>query len=152
MRKLFVFDLDFTLWNTGGVWVDCTQPPYSLRKGKILDANGRRMELYPESLAILELLHQHNYPVAIASRTEEPSWARQLIKLFDIERFFDYMEIYPNSKLKHLSRISEHSGVDFEHMIFFDDEHRNIVDAQSIGVTAVHVSNGIHLDMVKQFL
>lgn len=152
MKKLFVFDLDFTLWNTGGIWVDCTHPPYVVNKGNIVDSSGRKMELYPDSIKILELLNELGCIVAIASRTEEPSWARQLIKLFEIEHFFHHMEIYPTSKLRHLSKIKEASGIDVEEMVFFDDEHRNIVDARSMGIEAVLVHNGIDLTTVKQYL
>ena len=152
MKKLFVFDLDFTLWNTGGVWVDCTYPPYSVKNGEIIDSGGNRMKLYPDSLEILTLLRNENRIIAVASRTNEPSWAKDLIQLMNIGHFFDYMEIYPSSKINHLSRISKKSGIPFSEMVFFDDEHRNIRDAESIGIEAVYVKNGLQLRMVKKFL
>lgn len=38
---------------------------------------------------------------------------------------FDFMEIYPGSKMTHFRKIREASGVEYEDMVFFDDEHRN---------------------------
>lgn len=35
-------------------------------------------------------------------------------------------------------------------MVFFDDDSRNIRDVSKLGVNAVHVPNGISLDIVKQ--
>lgn len=37
-------------------------------------------------------------------------------------------------------------------MIFFDDEHRNIVDTTKIGVHAVLVEDGVTWSVVKQGL
>jgi magnesium-dependent phosphatase 1 len=45
---LFVFDLDVTIWNCGDTWIDHTFPPYQKEKGKIYDARGNEMCLYPE--------------------------------------------------------------------------------------------------------
>lgn len=152
MKRLFVFDLDFTLWNTGGVWVDCTYPPFQMLNGEIVDSTGNRMKLYTDTIRILERLKQENKLLAIASRTSEPGWARDLMQLLEIDHYFDYKEIYPASKVKHLSKISEDSGVPFHEMVFFDDEHRNIRDAEAIGIEAVLVKNGIRLPLVVPYL
>lgn len=76
-----------------------------------------------------------------------------------------YKEIYPGDKQTHFKRIlaaaqaqaasasltqqqdaaaSSHAasaaaGIDFTDLLFFDDEHRNIVSVSSLGVTCVHV-------------
>lgn len=146
--KLVAFDLDFTLWNTGGIWVDCTTPPYSIKNGKIRDARGLVMKLYPDSLDILADLKAKGYQLALASRTEEPSWARQLIQLFNIDHYFEFQEIYPSTKVRHLTQIANNANVELSEILFFDDELRNIYDTQLIGVKAVHVSNGINRKLV----
>ncbi len=55
---LIVFDLDFTLWNAGGEWCDCTTPPYIIKNSKIYDAVGRYIHLYNDSFEILEKLQK----------------------------------------------------------------------------------------------
>lgn len=152
MKKLFVFDLDFTLWNTGGVWCDCTQPPYSKENGEVIDASGNIMKLYPDTLRILNNLRGLGIQLAVASRTNEPTWARQLMKLLEIEHYFEFTEIYPASKLRHLSKISSESGVPYSEIVFFDDEHRNIVDARSLGIEAVFVQNGINMKLIEPYI
>ncbi|EAW66060.1 magnesium-dependent phosphatase 1, isoform CRA_a [Homo sapiens] len=37
-------------------------------------------------------------------------------------------------------------------MIFFDDERRNIVDVSKLGVTCIHIQNGMNLQTLSQGL
>ncbi|MBN2509006.1 MAG: magnesium-dependent phosphatase-1 [Spirochaetales bacterium] len=141
--SLYVFDLDFTLWDCGGTWVDHTDPPFYRRNGLIHDSRGRRLSLYPEVPAILKDLHQKHIPLAVASRSGEPGWAAELMQLFDIQRYFSHIEIYPGSKVVHLNNLREKTGVSFSRMVFFDDEDRNIQDAKRLGVRAVYVPKGL---------
>ena len=43
--------------------------------------------------------------------------------------------------------IKEQSGVDYQDMLFFDDELRNIRDITQLGVTCVHVNDDCGLDV-----
>jgi magnesium-dependent phosphatase 1 len=150
--QLIVFDLDFTLWNAGGTWCDHTFPPYKRINNHIEDSKGNIIFLYPEARDILEQLHESNYQIAIASRTHEPLWAKELLQLFDIDHFFIFREIYPGSKIEHFNQIRHRTGIDFEHMVFFDDEMRNIDEVSSLGVTAVLVDEGINWGIVESVL
>lgn len=151
MDKIFVFDLDFTLWHLSGTWCDCTCPPYKKISGKIYDSCNAEMNLYPETIEVLEALKSGGYKLAVASRTDRPDWASELMVLLKIEYYFDYKEIYPSAKTKHLSRIKEASGYHFSQIIFFDDEYRNISDTQALGVTAVLVKNGISSTLLEKY-
>lgn len=46
-------------------------------------------------------------------------------------------------------RFKKSSGFEFKDMIFFDDEHRNIVDLTRHGVLSVLVSNGVNKKVVQ---
>lgn len=151
-KKLFVFDLDFTLWDAGGTWCDCTTPPYFLKNDKILDSYGLHIQLYPEVLKILTELTKRGKQIAVASRTSAPSIARELMKLLNVTPFIHYQEIYPGSKTQHFAQLRQKSGFPYEKMVFFDDEHRNIVDISPLGVTSVLVNAGISWDIVNKFL
>jgi magnesium-dependent phosphatase 1 len=141
---LIVFDLDFTLWDCGGTWCDHTLPPYKkLTDNLITDSAGRKIKLYPETIPVLEYLKMHNIHAAVASRTGEPNWARQLLNLFNINQYFEYQEIYPGSKIGHLHSIKKNSGIPFNEMYFFDDEYRNIDEVKALGVNCYFVGNGI---------
>lgn len=144
LPSLIVFDLDFTLWDCGGLWVDCTSPPYSRdSKGRIFDSSRREMRLYPDVPDILDEVEASGCPIAIASRTEQPSWARNLLDLMDCRQRFDFEEIFPSSKVAHFGNLHKSTGIPYTEMLFFDDENRNIVEVGELGVKCVEVRRGI---------
>lgn len=146
---LYVFDLDFTLWDCGGTWCDHTRPPYR-KEGEILrDASGRYLRLYPDVPEILADLAAGGYEIAAASRTSAPDWAEELLILFGIHRFFDYKEIYPGSKLTHFRSLKRKSGRSFKEMRFFDDERRNVEEIRRLGVPTVWVQQGLQRDFLE---
>ncbi len=150
MSKLVVFDLDFTLWDAGGTWCDCTNPPYKLVEGYVQDVYGRKIKLYPDVKNILKELHHSDVKMALASRTEAPPWARELLSLFDIAHYFEHQEIYPGSKVSHFRRLNKVTGIPFEKMVFFDDEMRNIREVGAMGVHAVYVEDGVNYKIVSE--
>ncbi|XP_020893030.1 magnesium-dependent phosphatase 1 isoform X2 [Exaiptasia diaphana] len=79
------------------------------------------------------------------TKTTEPAVAYELIKIFEIEDFFHYKEIYPGCKVKHFKKFAESSNIPFKEMLFFDDEERNIWDINQLGVTCLHVPDGISM-------
>lgn len=72
--------------------------------GTIVDARGIKIKCYPEVPAVLEDLTREGYQMAVASRTSEIEGAQALIGLFDWNRYFQYKEIYPGSKVAHFRR------------------------------------------------
>lgn len=150
--KLFVFDLDYTLWNAGETWCDCTTPPYYWSNDKLLDQGGRWLRLYNGVPEILAQLKACGKLIAAASRTGEPDWAEELLQLFAIDHFFDTREIYPGNKSTHLDRILQFSQIPKGEVVFFDDEHRNIRDIRSMGIESVLVDEGLNWSLVKLYL
>ncbi len=150
--EVFVFDLDFTIWNAGGTWCDATHPPYFWEGGKLLDQDFRWIRLYNDVIPILEKLKRDSKYIVAASRTFEPEWAQELLNLFDIDKYFDWKEIYPGSKISHFNKIREHFQLPYYKMVFLDDEYRNIEDVRSLGVEAVFIRNGISFQDVVPFL
>ena len=149
---VFVFDLDFTLWDAGGGWCDTTNPPYAWEDGKLLDSSGDWIRLYDDVTNILEELKTRDKIVVTASRTYRPDWAQDLLHLFDIDKYFDLKEIYPSSKIQHFNKIHKHFRIPYSEMVFFDDEYRNIEEVSQLGVQAVFVKNGINKRMVRKYL
>ncbi|MEO1525927.1 MAG: magnesium-dependent phosphatase-1 [Planctomycetota bacterium] len=147
--KLVVFDLDFTLWDCGGTYCDCLSPPFALRLGRVVDRRGLHVRLYNDVAAILEACDQVGASIALASRTEQPAWARQLIDLLGLTDRIAFAEIYPSSKLKHFASLQAASDLEYEEMLFFDDERRNIVEVETLGVTAIHVHDGMTTDVFQ---
>ena len=149
--KIFVFDLDFTVWDAGGTWCDATNPPYHWSNKKLLDSSGSWIRLYDDVIYILEELKRRDKIVVAASRTYRPDWAQDLLHLLDIDKYFDLKEIYPRSKVKHFNRIQNYFEIPYDEMVFFDDEYRNIDEVSGLGVETVFVKNGINRNLVDRY-
>lgn len=151
LPELFVFDLDFTLWP---FWVDThVYPPFDKdQHGNVADRFKTSMKLYPGVKEILLNLQSLGVRMAAASRTEAPKEANDFMKLIGIDRHFYLKEIYPGCKLAHFQKFHEKSGIEYQKMIFFDDEHRNIEDINKLGVTCVYVGNGLNMSCIEQGL
>ncbi|MEM6471283.1 MAG: magnesium-dependent phosphatase-1 [Planctomycetota bacterium] len=144
LPKLVVFDLDFTLWDCGGTWCDCLTPPFRISSQRVTDCVGHEVRLYPDVLDILDWCDQRTIPMAIASRTEQPDWARELLELLELNGRFVKSEIYPTTKLMHFAALRDGLDVEYEEMLFFDDEPRNIREVGALGVQCILVPNGLN--------
>lgn len=145
--RLIVFDLDFTLWDCGGVWCDCLSPPFRVSERRIEDRTGRHVRLYDDVHEILNHCDDHAISIALASRTQQPDWARELLGHLDVTHRFAFAEIYPSSKLRHFAALQKASGFAYEEMLFFDDEMRNIDEVSRLGVTSIYVRDGMTAEL-----
>lgn len=149
--KLIVFDLDYTLWP---FWVDThVDPPFNKKtNGKVYDRYKKEVKFYPDVPDVLQNLHSKGFRLGIASRTSCGSEANDLTRLFDWDRFFHFRQIYPGSKTTHFLKLHKASGIAYEDMIFFDDEHRNIVEVGKMGVLCIFVEDGVSRKLVTEAL
>ncbi|XP_050312106.1 magnesium-dependent phosphatase 1-like isoform X2 [Anthonomus grandis grandis] len=146
--KVIVFDLDYTLWP---FWVDThVTPPFRRKNGDVLDAHGSKVKFYPEVPGVLKSLKEEGYELGVASRTGEIKGANQLLDLFGWDKYFTYKEIFPGSKVTHFNNIKKQSKYQFENMLFFDDESRNIYDLERLGVVSVLVKHGVTQQVVDE--
>ncbi|KAJ1455369.1 magnesium-dependent phosphatase-1 [Pelagophyceae sp. CCMP2097] len=152
--KVYVFDLDnccwlpemYQLWGGGGA--PFTGPD---AKNELRDVAGTRVHLLGNVAEIWGKLHADNEIVAVASRSDEPTWARECLKKFKVDAAGTSMmdvvtegrcEIYKGSKVIHLRKIAEKTNVALEDMVFFDDDAQNIRDVAAIGVTSIFTPDG----------
>lgn len=149
--KIIAFDLDCTLWP---FWVDThvTPPFHKNADGTVLDARKRHVEFIPGVPDILKELHRRGIKLAAVSRTGEIAGAKSLLKLFDFEKYFSHIEIYPGCKVAHFSKIHRETNVAYEDMMFFDDEFRNIADIKKLGVFTIYCPDGIEAKVVDSSL
>ena len=56
--------------------------------------------------------------------------------------FFDQHQIFPGDKKTHMTKLRDKTGIDFNEMLFFDDEVRN-KNVESLGVTFWLVRDGV---------
>ena len=70
-RGLVFFDLKFTLWDCGGLWIDGPAHPFrQVPDGAVIDSSGRWFRLFENVEGILEQLDGLEVPMALAKRTE----------------------------------------------------------------------------------
>jgi magnesium-dependent phosphatase 1 len=142
--ELIVFDLDFTLWDCGGAWIDCATYPFTRHEnGKVTDERGLDLKLYTDMPEILAHSKEQGARISIASRTHEPGWALDLLGLFGLVDYFEHPQIFPGEKRPHFHELHSITGITFENMLFFDDEPRNIEAVGSLGVCCVPVEKGV---------
>ena len=103
--------------------------------------------------AIWKTLHSDetwaNTQIAIASKCDEPTWAHELLGIFQIDDGVtmkdacNHTQIHYGTKQTHLKEISDASGIDLADMIFFDDQWGNCSDVAALGVTSVLTPEGV---------
>ncbi|KAK9466692.1 magnesium-dependent phosphatase-1 [Lipomyces arxii] len=146
--RVFVFDLDYTLWPC---WCDThiTPPVRASKTGDgIIDRYGETMSFYSDVPGIIAELREKNVKLAIASRTHTPDVARSMLSNLRINGrqaidYFDVLEIYPDTKIVHFKEIYKATKIDYKEMIFFDDESRNKEVERQLGVKFILVRNGL---------
>jgi len=88
---------------------------------------------------------------AISSRTDEPSWARKCMEWLvvsdgtPLSRCFDknLIEISYADKARHFESLHRKTGIPYEEMCFFDNEHWNIRGVSQLGVKCFHTPDGM---------
>lgn len=96
----------------------------------------------------------HDIQAAVASKTDEPSWAKicmdklvidndtrtPLISCFENGRM---VEISYGSKKDHFKRLHKKTDIPFESMAFFDNEYWNISRVSDLGVKCYYTPDGM---------
>ena len=159
LPKLIAFDLDYTLWP---FWVDTHVTPPLRSTGNPNAVHDRHRDVwsfYSDIPSLLQSISAAGIPIAACSRTHAPELAREMLSLltFDVDgtrkrsvEYFSEFEIYPGSKVTHFKRLQEKTGVEFDDMLFFDDESRNRNVERELGVMMVLVPKGVSQDVFER--
>ena len=152
--KAVVFDLDGCLWAPDMYMLWGGGAPFKLGKnGELVDCRGERVKMLGAVPEVLHELHTdakwQSTVIAVASCTDEPSWADECMNKFEvapglsIKEVIQREEIYKANKQKHLQSLSETTGIALRDMLFFDNERGNCRDVSSIGVSVAFVPDGV---------
>lgn len=145
MPKVVVWDLDGTIWAPemyqlpGGA-------PFQVSEDGLRDRRGQSVRLLGD---VRQILREFNGQMqfAVASTCDYPDWARECLRKFTVwdrtalgDVFVpEAVEIYyAEDKRAHFQAIARKLNCAFNDMLFFDNEHRNIVAVGALGVTCVH--------------
>ncbi|KAJ8302900.1 hypothetical protein KUTeg_019296 [Tegillarca granosa] len=151
--KLIIFDLDYTLWPFCVDRKINIEPPFSKTPaGKVFDACSREVKPFPDVDTILRRLSYQGYRLGVVSEALKKEPLKSLINCFEWEKYFDHCEIYPGSKIQHFLKIKKDSGVDFNDMMFFDDErdHLSEVAHTCIGLTCIWANRGVSEEILEE--
>jgi magnesium-dependent phosphatase 1 len=152
--KVVAFDLDGTIWSPDMYMLWGGGAPFTVESDEVLkDCSGQKVKLLGISGGILDELKTEEgwkgVKVAWVSCTDEPTWADECMRKFKtpmgmtlVERI-DEQCIYKANKQKHFKDLKERTGVEYEEMIFFDNERGNIASVEKLGVTSVYCPDGM---------
>lgn len=170
---IFVFDCDYTIWpfDCDGRRENDVRFPYIRRPdGSVFDANGKPANPYPEVPNILGALYDAGIQVTFASRNPSVRQVYQLLNtipmkskqpcltlLDSMRNNYGFLQAYDsgeNNKLVHFNKIKEVTKIDFNNMVFFDDNRNNIEHAETLGVISVLLSKqtGLTWDAIDNAL
>lgn len=155
--RLVVFDLDFTLWFPEMYELDGSPFRKNASTGVVTDRSGEEVQFFPAVRSVMDTLvnderFKNTTEIAMASRTTEPQWAKTCMRLMDLDlssrkvslqSVVDYEAIYPRNKRVHFEQLKKDSGVEYEDMLFFDNEYSNIVDVGRLGVVCAYCPRGL---------
>uniref|UniRef100_A0A7S2JFT4 Magnesium-dependent phosphatase-1 n=1 Tax=Haptolina brevifila TaxID=156173 RepID=A0A7S2JFT4_9EUKA len=159
-KYLVVFDLDaccwypemYQLWGGGAPFVQNSVEP----NNTLTDTRKTTVRLLKDVAACWAECHrrmQAGEPlvVGVASRSDEPSWARECLRKFVVSTGVSMMdivtenlaEIYKGSKRDHFAALQQKTGIPYKRMCFFDDDMTNIRDVGGLGVHCVYTPDGV---------
>jgi len=151
--KLIVFGLDGTVWVPE---MRQLYPPFSKSiDGIVQDKNNQPLHYLANIKNILNELTTDekwkNTKIGFISCTELPDYAEQCLKLMAIdekgektlEYIADYQEIGKDSMKKQMEKIIKKSGIDYKHILFFDQFRYNIFEIEELKVVSVFTPSGV---------
>lgn len=106
-----------------------------------------------------ELVLEHpTIQLAISSRCDEPTWARELLTKMTLPRSGQTLrdaiagpwEISSDAKVHHFDRISKRTGIPLREMVFFDNEQQNCKSVSRMGVTVGYTPTGVTRRVFEQ--
>ena len=157
--KLIAFDLDGTIWSPDMYQLWGGGAPFSVHSnGKdLVDRAGQKVRLLGITADILNDIHTHDAfadtKLAWVSCTDEPEWADECLNKFRtvdghiLSTTVDSSEIYKANKQAHFQNLKQKfPEIDYEEMLFFDNESHNIRNVMKLGVKCVYAPEGMTID------
>ena len=149
----------FELWGGGAPFTqESTAPNNTLR-----DARNTKVRFLGDAHECWAHLHRRiqageDLLVGVASRCDEPAWARECLRKFIVAPGVSMMdivteercEIYAGSKRQPLAELKRKTGVPYERMAFFDDQAGNVQDVAGLGVHCYLTPRGLRNEIVAR--
>ena len=141
--KLFVFDLDETLWTVSEGLCSLLKPPFNFTAPDRLETNeGCWLELKPRVHKLFTFLKEHEAYISLASRNDHKP-TMEILSAFGLSDGLTYPQIGWRSKDEMLTRIirsiyrRDKVKIKPDEVFFLDDWPDNIKPAREWGATAL---------------
>jgi magnesium-dependent phosphatase-1 len=141
--KLFVFDLDETLWTVSEGLVSLIQPPFRRVSPDRLETDaGFYVELKSGARNLFAWLKERGCYISLASRNDpEPTLA--LLRAFELESFLDFPQLCWRSKEESIKKVisdiqrRDKVTIKVNEVLFVDDWPENVLPVKKWGATAL---------------
>lgn len=136
----------YELWGGGA-------PFTTSAAGSVKDRSGRRVSLLGNAKDALQAIADEPeiWSAGVASSTDEPDWARECMAKMTVDSgskrsvasCISVVDIAKGRKSGHFERLRKKTGIEYEDMMFFDNEMRNCESVEPLGVFCVYTPRGM---------
>ena len=148
--KLFVFDLDETLWTVSEGLCNLVQPPFWLETpDRLVGKDGLWVELFPDARDLLKLIAKKNCYISIASRNDEAP-TRALLEALDLLQYFQFPQLCWKPKEESIAKIikeiqkRDKVTIRPDEVFFVDDWSENVASVRRWGATGLVFGQDVH--------
>jgi magnesium-dependent phosphatase-1 len=141
--KLFVFDLDETLWTVSEGLVSLVRPPFHVRTPDRLETDqGLWVELKPGVRDLFKYLKSKKRYISVASRNDVGP-TMDILAAFKLSQLLDFPQLGWRPKEESIRRIikeiqkRDKVSIKPEDVFFLDDWPENVVPVKEWGATAL---------------
>ena len=158
--KLFVFDLDETLWTVSDGLCTLVRPPFRLESpDRLVGQDGLWVELFPGTRDLLKFLARKKAYISIASRNDaEPTLA--LLEALGVREYFQFPQLCWKPKEESIRKIireiqkRDKVAIKPEEVLFVDDWAENVSPVRKWGATGLVFGQDVHsfeelMDLLK---
>ena len=147
--KLFVFDLDETLWTVSEGLCSMLKPPFNMKAPDRLETNeGCWIELKPGVHKLFDFLKEQEVYISLASRNDHKP-TMEILSAFGLSDGLTYPQIGWRSKDEMLTRIirsiyrRDKVTIKPDEVFFLDDWPDNIKPVREWGATALRYGQDV---------
>ena len=148
--KLFIFDLDETLWTVSEGLCTLVKPPFRLETpDRLVGQDGLWVELFPGVRDLLKFLKKKNCFASIASRNDaEPTLA--ILDALSVREYFSYPQLCWKPKEDSVKKIvrelqkRDKVTIKPEEVLFVDDWIENVQPVRNWGASGLVFGQDVH--------
>jgi magnesium-dependent phosphatase-1 len=141
--KLFVFDLDETLWAVSGGLCNLIEEPFRMETpDRLVGKNGLWVELFPDVRKLLDFLRDRGAYISLASRNDRAPTLK-LLEGMGIAEYFRSPQLCWKPKDESIKKVireiqrKDKVTIKPEEVLFVDDWPENIGAVRKLGATAI---------------